>query len=51
MFFRYLAPSLLALSVSFSAQAAEQALEIGYLPIMPAAQLFVGLGSGDLLPQ
>lgn len=51
MFFRYVAASVLALSASLSAHAAEQALEIGYLPILPAAQLFVGLESGALLPE
>ncbi|HRL21102.1 MAG TPA: ABC transporter substrate-binding protein [Alcaligenes sp.] len=51
MLFRYVAASLLALSASLPVRAAGQVLEIGYLPILPAAQLFVGLESGDLLPE
>lgn len=51
MLFRYVAASVLALSAILPVHAAEQPLEIGYLPILPAAQLFVGLESGDLLPE
>ncbi|AHV92281.1 ABC transporter substrate-binding protein [Bordetella holmesii] len=42
------ATALLAAGLGSAAQAAQPALEIGYLPILPDAQLFVALESGSL---
>lgn len=44
----FLAASLTGAGV---ARAADAPLEIGYLPILPDAQLFVALGAGDLQPK